>query len=725
MSRLRFPALLVALWMLAPPAGADRVRFPAALPFGDSYQEEIQFPQDFSFPFGGVNYKSCWIGSDGTISFHQPLLVTPNPGGTVSAFLGNRPMLAPLWADLDPSSGGTVTAGRVSPTEFAFRWDAVPAGPFTPGGVSTFRCVLRNDGSFRFEYGSVNPGAAPSEALVGFTTGVANTVGQGTAVDFTTLACPGAWGNGEPAVYQVFNPATAASVLSNRTLCFNPTHQSGRLSFTDDDTVHVALAGWSFPFHGNHYTSLWVGSNGYFTLGGGSTGYGPSATGFVNGVGRIAALYTDLNPVTAGQVVFTQSPGQLTVSWNGVPYYGQTGTSNTFSISLTGDGAIVLTYAGISNRTAAVLVGQTGGYPATSGSEGSTPLTPGAVHGSGPGAVFHLMTTASPFPYANNYVAFDNVHVANAYGLPLDDDGCAEVPFPGGFTFPFGTGRYGSAFFHTDGWLTFGGADVVGQPSRVRHLSQFPRICGTWTDLTSMPAGAVEGALSVVPGAGTLTFQWNVSGAQFSIRLNADGSFALAWAGMSVFGPSLAGYSTGGGTATGSEGAVSLASRTSWGTGTETAIFEEFPSGFPLTQRTLAFAPVGPTLYQRPVTSPGTIPLAIGAGAADAGLLYVLGASLGSQPGITIQGCGTIPLNLDPILMLTMSGLVVQSFMGTLDGIGELSGWPSAAVSPMAMLVPANLSGRGLVLYVAFLTVGPPGTPCRLRTISPAVPFRI
>jgi hypothetical protein len=588
--------------------------------------------------------------------------------------------------------------------------------------VFTFRCVLRTDGSFRFEYGALSPTPGPSEAVVGYTTGSANRPTQGTPVSFATLACPGAWGNGEAALFEVFNPATNVSALSMRTICFNPTHQSGRLTMWDDDTVEVALSGWTFPFHGNRYTSFWVGSNGYVTFGGGDRGYVPSAQGFVNHVGRVAALYTDLNPGAGGEVLFTQSPGMATVSWSNVPYYAQ-GGSNSFSITLNGDGSIILSWGSISNRLGQILVGLTGGYPATTGSEAPMPLAPGMVHGSGPGAVFDLVNV-NQFLYANNYLGFDNAHAANASAWPLGDDDAVEVMFPAGFTFPFGTGRYYAAFFHTDGYVSFGGSDARPQGLPLRLLSLFPRICGAWTDLTTLPFPPPEGRLSVAAVPGSVTFQWSVSGAQFSIRLNADGSFVLAWGAMSFAASSVVGYSTGGGTATGAETPVAFTTATSWGTGRETAIYQAFPSGFPLAQRTLNFAAVGPILWQRPITSPGTVPVAFGAGAADAGLVYLIAASLGSQPGIAIPGCGTIPLNFDPILVLTMSGAVLTASSGTLDGLGVAAGWPAAIPSPVAMLVPAGLAGRGIVLHLAFVTIGPPG-PCRFRTISSAVPFRI
>jgi hypothetical protein len=72
-----------------------------------------------------------------------------------------------------------------------------------------------------------------------------------------------------------------------------------------------------------------------------------------------------------------------------------------------------------------------------------------------------------------------------------------------------------------------------------------------------------------------------------------------------------------------------------------------------------------------------------------------------------------------------MGGALIQPFLGALDGRGERTGWPVARLSPVTLQVPAGLGGLGLVLWVAIVTVAPPGSPCPFRTISPAVPFRI
>jgi hypothetical protein len=186
----------------------------------------------------------------------------------------------------------------------------------------------------------------------------------------------------------------------------------------------------------------------------------------------------------------------------------------------------------------------------------------------------------------------------------------------------------------------------------------------------------------------------------------------------------IVGWSAGGGKAVGHEAPVNLSSAASWGTGTETAIYEAFTAGAPfdLAGATLTFAGPGAILFQAPVASPSVVPVALGAGPGDGGLTYVIAASLGSQPGISLGPCGTIGLNVDILLILSLQGLVFFPFTGPLDGQGQLSGWPTAASSPLVLNVPGGLGGLGVTVYTAFVTY--PG-PCIVKTIAPTVPIAI
>jgi len=96
----------------------------------------------------------------------------------------------------------------------------------------------------------------------------------------------------------------------------------------------------------------------------------------------------------------------------------------------------------------------------------------------------------------------------------------------------------------------------------------------------------------------------------------------------------------------------------------------------------------------------------------DAALPYLLGASFGTQPGIATPG-GRIPLNLDPLLVASMSGgPPFHSFSGTLDASGRADAYLDLPLFP-------GLIGQRFFLAFVTLNGSPPGG---VRSISGAVP---
>ena len=735
-------ALAVALLALS--ARGERVRLTSALPFATSGTRLVSFPEDFSFPFGGVTYKGCQVSADGLITFITPAsAITPipfPPPPPTTVFLTGRPQIAPLWTDLDPGLGGTLAVGRISPAELEFRWSNIPQAQ-NPTLLNDFSCVLRNDGSFRFRYGTLNLSAAMT-ALVGFSTGNANTAGAGTAVTFSTSACPGVWGTGsEPAIYEFFQTANGATVLGGLTLCFAPALPgSGRLTLADNDIAEVALSGWTFPFHGNRYTSMWVNSNGNLSFGGRDVDGTPTGPEFLARSARISPFWADLNPGLgglgrAGTVVVTQTAGSATVAWTNVPFTGQAASVNTFSVTLNADGTFAFAYGAIGptppTTSPNALVGQTGGYPVTTGLETPGTLPPSPIS-TIPGAVFDLPAITA-FPYGNQAITWDAGHLGSGSALPLGNNEAVEVRFQNGFRFPFAGTSYGSMFVNADGYLCFGGNDVDNTETSPEFLGLFPRIAAAWDDLNAAPnvttPGAPEGNITVTGTATSVTINYTVfespvtGNNQFTVSLNSTGAFQVAYGSMSLQ-DALVGWAAGGGKAVGGEAPVNLSSAPNWGTGTEAAIYEVFTAAAPLdlAGTILSFAGPGAITFQAPIASPSLVPVALGAGPGDGGLTYVIAASLGSLPGISLGPCGTIGLNVDILLILSLQGLVFFPFTGPLDGEGQLSGWPTAAMSPLVLNVPGGLTGLGVTVWSAFVTY--PG-PCIVKTIAPSAPITI
>jgi hypothetical protein len=427
------------------------------------------------------------------------------------------------------------------------------------------------------------------------------------------------------------------------------------------------------------------------------------------------------------------------VAWTNVPYYGVTGSTNTFSVTFNSDGTFSYNYGVIGTTppgTATnIVVGQTGGYPVTSGGEPPAPL-PASPINTAPVAVYDYPLIGS-FPYTGT-INWNANHTANSSAIPLGDDDSYEYPLPSG-TIQFAGGRYGSVFVRSDGYLSLGGVDIDLSEAVQEHLSLFPRICGAWDDLTAAaygPSYMPEGSIAVSSTASSVTATYNVfeSGLttppnSFSITLNFNGSFSLTYGAMSVR-DCLVGYSAGGDKTTGTETQSNLSNQSSWGTGTERALFELFTTALPfdLANTTRTFAGAGPIIYQGVPASPSTVPVCLGGGLPDANRLYVLAMALGSIPGIPLGACGTIPLNLDPLMVLVLqlngAGIITPGISGPLDGFGQIEGWPATNNSPLAVVVPSGLGGSAITLYLAFVTL-PGGGGCPFSTISPAAPFTI
>lgn len=115
------------------------------------------------------------------------------------------------------------------------------------------------------------------------------------------------------------------------------------MSLGDDASQAVNLTGGKqFVFFGVTNTTVYVGSNGYITFGGGDDTYLPSVTNHFSQP-RISALFTDLDPSSGGYVMHDQMPDRLAITWYGVPEYDE-GGENHAQIELFFNGVIRITY---------------------------------------------------------------------------------------------------------------------------------------------------------------------------------------------------------------------------------------------------------------------------------------------------------------------------------------------------------------------------------------------
>lgn len=76
-----------------------------------------------SIPFAGTNWTSCFINSNGSVSFGSG---TGDFSATPSEFRNQMPRLAGMWTDLSPNAGGSVQSTDTAPGLFTVSFTNVP-----------------------------------------------------------------------------------------------------------------------------------------------------------------------------------------------------------------------------------------------------------------------------------------------------------------------------------------------------------------------------------------------------------------------------------------------------------------------------------------------------------------------------------------------------------------------------------------------------------------------
>lgn len=118
---------------------------------------------------------------------------------------------------------------------------------------------------------------------------------------------------------------------------------NGFLINLNDDTSQEVNLGFTFPFQGNNYTSVFVNSNGNLTFGSGDPDFSESVAELLSDQPRIAPLWDDLSPNSGGFVYALLNAGSATIIFDSVPEFPATG-ANTFSITLYDDGRVEVNY---------------------------------------------------------------------------------------------------------------------------------------------------------------------------------------------------------------------------------------------------------------------------------------------------------------------------------------------------------------------------------------------
>ncbi len=223
-------------------------------------------------------------------------------------------------------------------------------------------------------------------------------------------------------------PAAANPVdLDEMTLLFTPNSSGGydveTVAFTfdtifgtnvgaGDDTNHEIyfVSGFSFPFFGTTWTSIWVRSNGNVTFGakGNPDFFDPDD--FILKLPMIAAFFVDLDPSKGGSVHTKEEPTKFTVTWNAVPEFGVNNT-NTLQLVLNNDGSFQISYNGLGISipvNSFLVVGFNSGRPNATfqAVDFSNPPIAGADND----ILFEYFRPSVPFPTVNSIALFNKFY---------------------------------------------------------------------------------------------------------------------------------------------------------------------------------------------------------------------------------------------------------------------------------------------------------------------------
>lgn len=125
----------------------------------------------FVFPFFDRTSAEVFVNADGNLTMGSPDTGTGERG--LGRFLGGPPRIAPFFAALDPSRGGTIGA-QLLPDRATFAWSGVPgAGQINR---NSFQATLYPSGMIDFVYGGE---VETREAVVGVSPGGVLTVTAG------------------------------------------------------------------------------------------------------------------------------------------------------------------------------------------------------------------------------------------------------------------------------------------------------------------------------------------------------------------------------------------------------------------------------------------------------------------------------------------------------------------------------------------------------------------
>jgi hypothetical protein len=138
-------------------------------------EQSVNFRLPFSFVFYGRPYNSINICSNGFLSFTSASTsALPKP---IPHIAEPNCLLAPLWRDLNPVEGGTITYYSGS-DKFVATWDRVKN--YANNNIQSFQVILYPDGNIVYQYRSVTNDITTSRGIENHSGTAGQTIGNPT-----------------------------------------------------------------------------------------------------------------------------------------------------------------------------------------------------------------------------------------------------------------------------------------------------------------------------------------------------------------------------------------------------------------------------------------------------------------------------------------------------------------------------------------------------------------
>ena len=332
----------------------------AGASFSGSYAvdaETVPYPAPLEAepPQGSLIYDPTATGTIGVADDTDSFTLAIDSGQTITL------LVSPASASLQP----TVELRDPSNTVIGSAMAGAPGGPAliqtapaAAGGTYTFTVGGASGSTGTYTLRAILNAALETEGLL---PGASNdTLMSAQDIDASFVALPQGTSRGAVTGQVVAGVYSAAAVP----YAFEDISGTGTIiaGLTNQDDASVSIpAGFTFPFFGTGYTSLFVSSNGLITFGTANSGFTNSDLTTSPAQAAIAPFWDDQH--TGGgqpasgvyyQVLGSGPSERLTIQWNQVrPFSGGTaGDTFTYQVQLFADGRIQLNYQDLVSGTA-------------------------------------------------------------------------------------------------------------------------------------------------------------------------------------------------------------------------------------------------------------------------------------------------------------------------------------------------------------------------------------